>query len=154
MTWCFTFVRIFIKISGTVFNLKSGHEYTIETAMFNVQRAITPKVGKAELQLICSACNLIVLYICVKFHENTSNRFQLTERRTQVHGRNGYVQCSKAITPKVGKPDLRFMCSAHCLILLYICVKFTLNGIRVMEQTGMMEALTDGWTLKIFDGIT
>ena len=38
--------------------------------MFNIQMAITPKVGKQELQFMCSACRLIVLYICVKFHEN------------------------------------------------------------------------------------
>ena len=48
VSWCFTFERNFI-ISRTVFNLQSGHEYMVEMAMFNVQRAITPKVGKAKL---------------------------------------------------------------------------------------------------------
>ena len=38
-------------------------------AMANVQMAITPKVLKAELRFLCSARRLIVLYICVKFHE-------------------------------------------------------------------------------------
>ena len=33
----------------------------------------------------------------------------------------------RAITPKVSKPDLGFMCSAHHLIVLYICVKFCEN---------------------------
>ena len=54
----------------------------------------------------------------------------------------------RAIIPKVGKPELWFMCSACCLIVLYICVMFRENILdvtRVMEQTGMMEALTDGW---------
>ena len=37
-----------MKISQTVFNLQSGHEYMVEMAKFNVQRAITPKVGKPE----------------------------------------------------------------------------------------------------------
>ena len=44
----------------------------------------------------------------------------------------------RAITPKVGKPELRFISSACCLIVLYICVKFCeniTNGIRVMERT-------------------
>ena len=44
----------------------------------------------------------------------------------------------RAITPKVGKSELRFMCSARRLIMLYICVKFReniTNGIRVMERT-------------------
>ena len=60
---CFTFVRNYIKISRTVFNLQSGHEYMVEMAMFNVQRIITPKVGKPVLQFMCSASCLLVLYI-------------------------------------------------------------------------------------------
>ena len=58
----------------------------------------------------------------------------------------------RAITPKAGKPELRFM--SH---VLYICVKFRENisdGIRVMERTRMIEALTDGRTLKISESIT
>ena len=53
------------------------------------------------------------------------------------------------ITPKEGKPELRFLCSARLPIVLYICVKFrknNLDGFRVMERTRMMEALTDGRT--------
>ena len=44
------------------------------------------------------------------------------------------------------------MCSAHRLIVLYICVKFhgdISDGIRNMEQMQMTEALKDGWPLKI-----
>ena len=92
VSWCFTFVRNFTIIAQTVFNLQSRHEYMIEIAMSNVQRAITPKAGKPELWFMCSACCLIVLYSCVKFHENIS------------------------------------------------------GGIRVTEQTGMMEGLADRWT--------
>ena len=55
------------KISRMVFNLQSRHKYKVEMANFNVQRAITPK---AELQFMCSAHHLTVLYICVKFLEN------------------------------------------------------------------------------------
>ena len=62
----------------------------VEMAMFNVQRTITPKVGKPELQFMCSECRLMVLFICMKFNENIS------------------------------------------------------EGIRVMEWTRMMEVLTDG----------
>ena len=130
---------------------------------------------KAELQFLCSAPCLIMLYICVKFYQNII--FKLTEL-TQVHGRNDYFQyllCSKggnyrsgltratvlvfctsshcdlhlweiswkylkkafnlqsghkymvkmamfnvqrAVTPKVGKPDLWSMSSAYCLMEL------------------------------------
>ena len=73
--------------------------------------------------VLCSACCLMVLYTCEKFHNNISNSSQLTEL-TRVHSRNGYGQCSNAITPKVDKPELQFMCSACHIIVLYICVKF------------------------------
>ena len=43
-----------MKIPITVFNLQSGHKYTVEMAMFNVQREIFPKVGKSEIQFMSS----------------------------------------------------------------------------------------------------
>ena len=74
----------------------------VEMANFNIQRAITLKVGKQELRLMCSACLLMVL------------------------------------TPKVGKPELRFMSSARCLMVFNICVKFHENmssSFKFMERT-------------------
>ena len=41
--------------------------------MFNVQRAITPKVSKPELRFMCSAYYFMMLYIGVKSRENISN---------------------------------------------------------------------------------
>ena len=81
----------------TVFNL----QYKLEMAMCNVQRAITPKVGKSELWSMCSALCCMVLYIWVKFRENM-NSIRAMER-TRVHGRNGYFQylyCSKGCNSK------------------------------------------------------
>ena len=49
------------SISQNVFNLQSGHEHMKEMAMFNVQRVITPKLGKPELWFMCSAHHLMVL---------------------------------------------------------------------------------------------
>ena len=60
----------------------------------------------------------------------------------------------RVITPKGGKPELRFMCSACRLIVLYKCVKFGENiseSIRVMERTGMMEMLRDRRTDRWMD---
>ena len=48
------------------------------------------------------------------------------------------VNTQKAITPKVGKPELRFMSAACRLILFNICVRFHDNmssGFKLMEQT-------------------
>ena len=44
----------------------------------------------------------------------------------------------RAITPKVGNPELLFMCSARRLMLFNICVKFHENmssRFEVMERT-------------------
>ena len=54
------------------------------------------------------------------------------------------LNIQRAITPKVDKPELRFMCSASHLIMLYICVKFLKVSQTVSVMTGMTEALTDG----------
>ena len=65
---------------------------------------------------MCSASCLMVFNICMKFHENMSSSFKLMEQ-TQNN-------TQRAITPKVGEPELWFMCSAHCLMVFIICVKF------------------------------
>ena len=85
----------------------------------------------------------MLLYICEKFHYDISHSFQLTEW-TRIHGRNGYVQCSKGNNCKSGKPELQFMCSAHHLIVLYICVFLEISWtISEICRTQMMETLTD-----------
>ena len=62
-----------MKISQMVINLQSRHEYMVEMVMFNVQKAINPKVGKPEIWFMCSACPLIVLYIGMKIPKNIMN---------------------------------------------------------------------------------
>ena len=44
----------------------------------------------------------------------------------------------RAISPKAGKPELRFLCSARRLFVFNVCVKFHENmssGLKVMERT-------------------
>ena len=74
--------------------VQSGHEYAVEMAIFNVQRGITPKVCNPELRFLRSARRLMVFNICVKFHENILNGFEVTER-TRVCGKIAIFQCSK-----------------------------------------------------------
>ena len=69
-----------MKISQTVLMLQSRHEYVVGMAIFTVQRAITPKVCNPEFRFLCSAQRLMVLNICMKFHENILNGFKVTER--------------------------------------------------------------------------
>ena len=47
---------------------------------FQFQRAITPKIRNPELRFLRSPRRIMLLYICVKFHENISNGFWVTER--------------------------------------------------------------------------
>ena len=56
----------------------------VEMAIFNIQRAITLKVGKQNLQFMCSACHLMVFNICVKFHENMSSDFKVMEQTQKL----------------------------------------------------------------------
>ena len=56
----------------------------MDTKIVNRQRAITPKLGKAELRFMCSACHLMVFNICVKFHENMSSSFKVKERTRKL----------------------------------------------------------------------
>ena len=83
-----------MKTSQTVLMLQSGHEYVVETAIFNVQRAITPKVCNPELRFLSSARRLVVLNICVKFHENIFNGLKLPSGHEYVV-KFVIFQCSK-----------------------------------------------------------
>ena len=47
---------------------------------FQFQRAITPKMRNPELRFLHSARRLMLPYTCVKFHENISNGFLVTQR--------------------------------------------------------------------------
>ena len=134
-----------MKISQKVFNSQSGHEYILKMIKFNVEKAITPKESKPKLRFICSARCLMVLYIGVTFRVNITNGIRVMERAKE-YGIMAMFNVRRAITQKVGKSELRFMCSPRCLIVLYIGVKFyknISNGITVMERTRNYEALTD-----------
>ena len=74
----------------------------VEMAIFNIQRAITLKVGKQELRFMCSACHLMVLTFVSSFmktcqevlklwsgHENSKptkgNNSKSRKTRVMVH---------------------------------------------------------------------
>ena len=56
----------------------------VEMAIFNIQRPITLKVVKQELQFMCYAQCLMVFNIFVKFHENMSSGFKVMERMRKL----------------------------------------------------------------------
>ena len=71
---------------------------------FQFQRAITPKIRNPELRFLRSARRLMLLYNCVKFHENISNGFWVTER-TRFCDRQTDGQTTRAKT--ICLPTLR-----------------------------------------------
>ena len=70
----------------------------VEMAIFNIQRAVTLKLGKQELRFVCSACHLMMFNICVMFHENMSSSFKVMEW-TQKLLRDTHTQKRKLYTP-------------------------------------------------------
>ena len=70
----------------------------------NDKREITLKISKAELWFLFITHRLIVLYKCMKFHLNSFNGWQLTER-----ARNNIANDQREITPKVSKAELWFL---------------------------------------------
>ena len=75
----------------------------------------------------------MMLYVSMKFNENILKGFQPTERT-----RNDRCQFSKGITTKLYRLELRLLCSARRLMMLYISVKFrenVLKGFQVIERT-------------------
>ena len=57
--------------------------------MVNTRRPITPNAEKPELPFMRSACCLMMLNICVKFHENMASGFKLMERIRKLLTHNG-----------------------------------------------------------------
>ena len=95
----------------------------------NDQREITPKISKAELCFLCMTHRLIVLYNCMKFHFNSFNGCQVTERT-----RNSIANDQREIT-KISKAELWFLCMTHFLIVSYKCMKFQLNSFYSVQLT-------------------
>ena len=99
----------------------------------NDQREITPKISKSELWFLCMTHHLIVLYNCMKFHFNSFNGCQVTERT-----RNSIANYQREIMPKISKAELWFLCMTHCLIVRYKCMKFqtiSFNSVQLTERT-------------------
>ena len=63
---------------------------------------------------------------------------KICHAKIKLWSRHKIVNTQRVITPKVGKPELRFMCSERHLMVFNVCVKFHENmssGFKVMERT-------------------
>ena len=79
----------------------------VEMAIFNIQRAVTLKVGKQDLWFISSACHLMVLNICVKFHGNMSSGFKVMERTQKIVNTHTHTHTQREKTKTIYPIALR-----------------------------------------------
>ena len=103
----------------------------VEMAMFYDQRAITPKVTRVTVHVFCTSSRS-ALHLCEVFLTISQSVFNLQSRHEYMV-EMALFNVRRPITPKVGKPELPFMCFAHHLVVLYFCVKFGDNIFDGME---------------------
>ena len=114
-----------MKISQTLFKIYSGHMCIEEMAIFNIQRAITLRPNFKSKLVHVLAFGILKFYIAPYdkiIHELA----------------NLSSNCDLKLGLKVGKQELRFMCSACHLMVFNICVKFHENmssGFKLMKRT-------------------
>ena len=97
-----------MKISQMVFNSQSRHQYMVEMAIFNVQRAIPPKVGNPEIWFVFCTLSHGAVHL-LNFHENTSNGINLQSGHEYMVETAIFI-VQRAITPELGNPKLWLMC--------------------------------------------
>ena len=100
-------------------NSFNGCQVTERTrkSIANDQREINPKIYKAELWFLCMTHHLIVLYNCMKFHLNSFNGCQLTERIQNSIANDQRANNSKNIQSRV--MVLVHDTSSYCALHLY-----------------------------------
>ena len=77
---------------------------------------------------------IMVIYICIKFQENISNSFHVTEW-AEIYYRNHYFQSSKGHNSKSRLNRVTVLYNAPCHIMLYICMKFHQNIWKCFQLT-------------------
>ena len=66
-----------------------------------ISKGNNSKLYRQKLWILCSACHLMMLYICIKFHENILNGFQVMERTQIYHCRISKGNNSKTVWTRV-----------------------------------------------------
>ena len=96
---------------GDMLKTKFKYEYK--------QRAITQKLSKQELWFMCTALPLDEIYPSTKFHNHSKYSF-----RDMLQTKFKYKYKQRAITQKLSKQELLFMCTALPLDEIYPSTKF------------------------------
>ena len=83
------------------------------------QRAVTQKLSMQELRFMCTALPLDEIYPPTKFHNHSSYSFG-----DMLQTKFKYENKKRAITKKLSKQELQFMCTAFPLNEIYPPTKF------------------------------
>ena len=85
----------------------------------NKQRAITQKLSKQESMFMCTALPLDEIYSPTKFHNHSLYSLGDMHRKKFKYKKN-----QRAITQKLSKQELRFICTVPPLDKIYPPTKF------------------------------
>ena len=144
-------VNICMKFHEDTLNSFKVTEWTpfcLRNCYLQSSKGHNSKSINTRVMVLAFSTSAMLINICMKFHEGTLNGFWVTEQ-TRPYRKIYYFQFQRAITPKIHNPELRFLRSARCLMLLYICAKFhenISNGFWVTERTRFCDRQTDGQT--------
>ena len=94
-------------------------KFKFEKKKKKTQRTITEKLGKQDFQFVCSALPLDGMYLPMKFHNHSKCSFG-DMHRTKFK----YENKERAISKKLSKQELKFMCTALPLDEIYPSTKF------------------------------
>ena len=81
-------------------------------------KGIISKPYKQELWFLCSARNLMILSICMKFKKISLTVFMSST--DMILSQNCFLQVQREITKKIHNQELWLLCSAHCLMMLMV----------------------------------
>ena len=85
----------------------------------NKQRAITQKLSKQELRFMCTALPINEIYPSTKFHNHSKYSFG-----DMLRTKFKYENKQRAVTKKLSKQELWFMCTPLPLDEIYPPTKF------------------------------
>ena len=120
-----------LQLNGFHRNSFNGFQLTEHTrnCITNDQREITPKIYITELWFLYLTHSLIVRYNYMKFHPNSLNGFQLTERT-----RNYNYLCSMGNNSKRIQARVMVLYMTCHLIMFYNCMKFHPNSVNGIQS--------------------
>ena len=130
------------------FKVTGRTRFCVRNCYLQSSKGHNSKSINTRVMVLAFCSRLMLVNICMKFHEGTLNDFWVTER-TRPYRKIYYFQFQRAITPKIRNPELRFLRSARRLMLRYICVKFhenISNDFWITERTRFCDGQTDGLT--------